>query len=169
MNVPGTQVSVRRHGGFTLAELMASLIIFALVATAGTYLVGALSNTQQYVQSGTTSDSEAAFATERITENIRAATAVSFTSSSLTITSPPSALIGGGTFTISYSVLGTSLLETCVNNTNNQTYSAGILVHNVSQFAVAQLAANPKAFQIVLNAGTTMKVKRTFVAFGRNL
>jgi prepilin-type N-terminal cleavage/methylation domain-containing protein len=169
MIMRSTGTSRPRHGGFTLAELMAALIIFALVSMAGTYLMAALGNTRQYVQSGTTSDSEVAFATQRITENIRAATAVSFSASSLTITSPPSALISGGTFTITYSVAGTTLVEICTNNTSNQTYSSGVLVHNVQQFSVTQVPANTKAFQIVLGAGTTMIVQRTFVAFGRNL
>jgi len=155
--------------GFTLTELMASLLIFAMVSTAATYLMGALSNTQQYAQNGATTDSEMAFACQRITENIRAANVVTIAASSITITSPPSPLISGGTFTITYSLVGSNLYEIYFNNSNSQTYSSGVLVHNVSQFTVSQLAGNSKAFQVILNAGTTLGVQRTFVAFGRNL
>ena len=87
-----------------------------------------------------------------------------------TITSPPSALISGGTFTITYSgTAGGSLLETYVNNSNGTTYSFGASVHNVTQFSATPLSGNPKAYQIALNAGSTAPVQRTFVAFGRNL
>jgi prepilin-type N-terminal cleavage/methylation domain-containing protein len=158
-----------RRGGFTLAELMASLIIVSLIATAATYLLAATCQTQQYVQNDATTDSQVDFARQRITENIRAATAVAITSSSITITSPPSPLISGGTFTITYSLLGSSLTEIYVNNTNSTTYTSSIIVTNVGQFSVAALVANPKAFQVTLSVGSVAPIQRTFVAFGRNL
>lgn len=169
MNFWFTKSLPRRSRAFTLIELMIALVIFALIAVAGTYLLLASCDTQQYVQNSAAADSEVEFARQRITENIRAATAVVISGSTITITSPPSSLISGGTFTITYSILGSTLTETYLNNTNNQTYTSGTLVHNVTQFSVSKLAANPKAFQLVLTAGTTPSVQRTFVAFARNL
>jgi hypothetical protein len=148
---------------------MISMIIFVLVATASTFLLGAAFNTQQYAQSGATSDSQVQFAIQRITENIRAANVVSITANSITITSPPSPLISNSTFTINYFLVGNTLMESYVNNGNGTTYSSDVIVYNVTQFSVATLAANAKAFQITLTAGTEPSVSRTFVAFGRNL
>ena len=106
-------------------------------------------------------------------ENIRSANTLTVSASgytTITITSPPSALIGGGTFTITYSgVAGGSLLETYVNNAGGTIYSSGVLVHVLTQFSATPVAGNPNAYQIVLGANPTAPVQRTFVAFGRNL
>jgi len=159
----------RRSRAFTLVELMVSMIIFVLVATAATFLLGASFNTQQFAQSGATTDSQIQFAVQRITENIRAANAVSSTANSITITSPPSTLIGGNTFTINYFLVGNTLVESYVDNAGNSTYSSDVIVTNLTTFSVSTLAANSKAFQIVLTAGVEPSITRTFVAFGRNL
>jgi len=158
-----------RYRAFTLIELMISLIIFALIAIASTYLVAAGFNTQQYAQSGATADSQVQFAVQRITDNIRAANAVTITANSITITSPPSSLISNGTFTINYFLVGSNLMESYVNNANSTTFSSDVLVNNVGTFSVATVPANTKAFQITLKAGTAPTVQRTFIAFGRNL
>jgi hypothetical protein len=148
---------------------MTSLVIFALVAIASTFLVGAGFNTQQYAQASANTDSQVQFAVERITENIRAANAVSITGNSITITSPPSPLISNATFTINYFLVGNNLMESYVNNSTSATYSSDVIVNNVTTFSVATLVANTKAFQITINAGTSPIIQRTFDAFGRNL
>ncbi|HUO10105.1 MAG TPA: prepilin-type N-terminal cleavage/methylation domain-containing protein [Phycisphaerae bacterium] len=163
----------RSRRAFTFVELMASLIIFAVVSTAGTYLLASAAKSQEYVKGGANAESEVEFAIQRITENIRDATALSYTSTSLTITSPPSPLISNNTFGISYSLVGTNLIESYTNNGNSSSYSSGTIVHNVvtSGFSIAPLSGNNKAFQITISAGTnsTAVIQRTFVAFGRNL
>ncbi len=161
---------LRPRRGFTFVELMASLIIFALVATASTYLLATSAKTQSYVTGDATSESEVEFSIQRITENIRAATAVTVGTSSLTIVSPPSTRISNNTFTIVYSLVGSNLIESYTNNSNNSSYSSGTIAHNVSAFTPSTLTANPKAFQIILTAGTpSTTVSRTFDVFGRNL
>ena len=164
-----TQDRANRRG-FTFVELMVSLMIFSLVATAGTYLLATSAKTQSYVAGGATSESEVEFTIQRITENVRAATAVIPGNSSLTITSPPSSRISGDTFTIVYSVLGSNLIESYTDVTTHAVYSSGIIAHNVSTFTPTALPANPKAFQVIFSAGTpSTTVTRTFVVFGRNL
>ena len=171
MNHRTPQLATRRsRRAFTFVELMASLIIFALVGTAGTYLLATSAKTQSYVNNDATSESEVEFSIQRITENIRAATAVTAGTTSITITSPPSTRINNATFTIVYTLVGTNLYENYTNNSNNGSYSSGIIAHNVTTFTPTPLAANPDAFQIILIAGTpSTTVSRTFVAFGRNL
>lgn len=160
----------RQRRGFTFVELMASLIIFSLVGTAGTYLLAASAKTQSYVAGGTTAESEVAFAIQRITENIRDATGVIPGSSSLTIQTSPSPRISGNTFTITYSLLGSNLVESYTNNGTNAVYSSGIIAHNVSSFTPSTLAANAKAFQVIFTAGPSgASVSRTVVVLGRNL
>jgi prepilin-type N-terminal cleavage/methylation domain-containing protein len=161
----------RSRRAFTFVELMASLIIFALIATASTYLLGASAKTQSFVQGDATTESEVGFALQRITENVRAATAVTPGTSSLTITSPPTTISGTTyNFTITYNLVGSNLWENYTNNANGSSYSSGIIVHNVQAFTPISLPANNKALQITLKAGTpSTTIARTFVAFGRNL
>ncbi|MGN6366793.1 MAG: PulJ/GspJ family protein [Phycisphaerae bacterium] len=160
----------RSRRAFTFVELMCSLIIFSLVATAGTYLLATSARTQSYVAGDAAVESEVEFSIQRITENIRAATSVAAGSSSLSITSPPSPRINNNTFAISYSLLGSNLIESYTNNATNASYSSGIIAHNVQSFTVIALPANNNAFQITLTAGSpSTTVSRTFVAFARNL
>jgi prepilin-type N-terminal cleavage/methylation domain-containing protein len=162
-----------RLGGFTLAELMVAMMIFVLVAMAGAYLIAALARTQNYVEGNVASTSQVEFAVQRIIENIRSANAMSTSGSStttITITSPPSPLISDATFTITYTgSAGGNLTETYVNNTTHATYSSGVLVDNVTQFTIAPVSGVPDAYQITLNAGSVAPIQRTFVVFGRNL
>ena len=159
----------RNRRAFTFVELMASLIIFSLVATAGTYLLATSAKTQSYVQGGANTESEIEFAIQRITENIRAATAVTPGTSSVTITSPPSPRVSGNpTFTITYNLVNSNLIEIYTNNANNSSYSNGTIAHNVTAFTPVSLSSN--TFRVTLTAGAAnTSITRVFVAYSRNV
>jgi hypothetical protein len=139
---------------------MCSLMIFAMVATAGTYLMGAMADNQEFFEGGTNSQSEVEFAVGRMVENVRAATHVGTPSSTTAGSSLSLTSIGGST--IIYSVNNGNLIEQTGATTNT-------LVHNVTTFSTAETAGNAKAFTITLSAGNEEPISRTFTVFGRNL
>jgi prepilin-type N-terminal cleavage/methylation domain-containing protein len=147
----------RSKRAFTLTELMIALSIFASVSSAATFLLATTAHTQSVVRESTSSESEVELAMERIVGNVRSANAVSATSSTLQVTSPPNPLISNNTFTITYEFTGGNLLETYVNNGNGQVYTSTALVHGVNQFVISPLGANNKAFQITLTTDTTTR------------
>ncbi|HEY1683335.1 MAG TPA: type II secretion system protein [Tepidisphaeraceae bacterium] len=146
--------------GFTLPEIMCSLMIFATVATAGTYLMGAMANNETYFRDGTNSQSEVEFALGRIVENVRAATAVSSPSSATAVHSITLTNINGQTVTYQINSSG-NLTETVGSTTST-------LVHSAS-FSAAQTGSNAKAFTITLSSGTEQVISRSVTVFGRNL
>ena len=157
---------IRRRHAFTLTELMIALSIFAGVSAAATFLLATTAHTQSFVRESASDASEVELAVERIVGNVRSATSLTSTSTSLHITSPPSALVAGDTFTITYEFSNGNLLETYTTNSNGQIYSTTALVHGASQFLVTPLGGNTKAVQITL---ITESTSRYFVVFGRNL
>ncbi|HWB54250.1 MAG TPA: prepilin-type N-terminal cleavage/methylation domain-containing protein [Tepidisphaeraceae bacterium] len=150
----------RRHG-FTLVEIMCSLMIFAMVATAGTCLMGAMANGEEFFRDGTDAQSEVEFAIGRMVENVRAATAVSSPSSTSATSTLSLTSIAGQT--VSYSRNSSKELVEQVGSTSN------VLVHDVTTFSVAETSGNAKAFTITISAGTQEPITRTITVFGRNL
>jgi prepilin-type N-terminal cleavage/methylation domain-containing protein len=152
--------SRRVHSGFTLAEIMCSLMIFTMVATAGTYMAGAMNNNQKFFRDGTNSQSEVEFALGRIVENVRAATTVSSPTSITPVHTLTLNNISGIVVTYQINASG-NLIETVGS-------AVSTLVHNAS-FSVQENNSNPKAFDIKISSGTDQVITRSVTAFGRNL
>jgi hypothetical protein len=136
-------------------------MIFATVATAGTYLMGAMANNETYFRDGTNSQSEVEFALGRIIENVRAATAISApasTSASHTIT-----LTNINGQTVTYQIDSSGNLTETVGSTTST------LVHSASLSAAQASTQTPKAFTITLSSGTEQVISRSVTVFGRNL
>jgi prepilin-type N-terminal cleavage/methylation domain-containing protein len=151
----------RSPRAFTLAEIMCSLMIFAMVASAGTYMVGAVNTNETFFRAGTSSQSEIEFAMGRIVENVRAATAVSSPTSTTAADKLKLTNISGATVTYQIDTNG-NLTETV------GTAAASTLVHGAT-LSVQESSGNAKAFTITLSAGTSQVVSRSVTAFGRNL
>ena len=147
--------------GFTLVEIMCTLMIFALVATAGTYLMGAMASGQEFFREGTDSQSEVEFAIGRMVENVRAATAVASPSSTAVSSSLSLTAIDGSSVIYSR--------DANHNLTERIGTATSTLVHDVTSFSVAETSGNSKAFTITISAGTQEPISRTITVFGRNL
>lgn len=161
-----------RRSGFTLFELMLSLMIFAMASTAGAYMFCAAAENQTYFKASATSASEVEFAMSRIIENLRAATSATIGTSptKLTLVSLPNSAIGGATFTITYTWSNGNLTETYVSNGTDQTQNtSATLVHGVTSFTVSPLSGAASTYQITISAGTQEPILRKFTVFGRNL
>lgn len=155
---PGPRARAKR--GFTLAEVMCSLMIFATVATGATYMMGAMSNSQTYFRNGTENQSEIEFALGRIVENVRAASAIS----------SPSSTTAGSTLTLT-TLSGATVMYKIDANHNLVETSGGVtstLVHGAT-LSAAETSGNAKAFTITISTGTDQTVSRTVTVFGRNL
>jgi prepilin-type N-terminal cleavage/methylation domain-containing protein len=150
----------KQRQGFTLAEIMCSLMIFAMVATAGTYMAGAMNTSEGFFRAGTTSQSEVEFAMGRMVENVRAATAVTSPASTTSVNTLTLSNISGST--VSYQVNSSGNLTETIGSTTNT------LVHGAT-FSVKETTGNAKAFTITLSAGTEQVVSRSVTVFGRNL
>jgi prepilin-type N-terminal cleavage/methylation domain-containing protein len=152
--------SRNRPRAFTLAEIMCSLMIFTMVATAGTYMAGAMNTNQKFFRDGTNSQSEVEFALGRIVENVRAATVVSSPASTTAVRTLTLTNITG--------VIVTYQIDANGNLTENTGGLISTLVHSAS-FSVAETSGNSKVFTITISSGTDQVISRSVTAFGRNL
>lgn len=159
---------VRCVRGFTLAEIMISMMIFAMVAAAGTYMMSAASSAQNFFRNGTGSQSEVEFALGRMVENVRAAAPGGISSPTSTTAASTLKLTTLTGATVTYTVSNFCLTEQLNSGTAN------VLVHGTSaypvSFSVAQTQGNAKAFAITISAGSSQNITRNSItAFGRNL
>jgi prepilin-type N-terminal cleavage/methylation domain-containing protein len=161
--------------GLTLMETVLSLVVFSVLSLAGfTVLSGAL-NTDRYLRSANTTESEIELATRRITNNLRTAAAMSTPTTTaagntLSITTQPDSGNSNAQYTVSYSI-----------NSNNQLvetdsrYGAGaagnnVLLNNVSTFSVQlQSTSSPKIIQVTLTTSAPQAISRSFKVYCRNL
>lgn len=154
------------RGAFTLAEVMISLMIFAMVATAGTYMMSATNTAQNFFRNGTNSQSELEFALGRMVENVRAATAVASPTSTSSVSTLTITNISG--VTVTYTVNSSYCLTEKIG-----TGTANVLVHGTQQYpvtmSVAETTGNSKAFTIAITAGSNQNIARSITVFGRNL
>lgn len=139
--------SNRRSRAFTLVELMTTLMIFALIATAATSMMAASANTQKYVINNVNAVSATELTFRRIVENLRSAsTCTCPTSSQITlVTQPDTSQAGNPVYNVSYSLVGTQLIEI------DDRYATNILATNVTAFTVTVVqATKPTMYQIAL-------------------
>jgi prepilin-type N-terminal cleavage/methylation domain-containing protein len=160
------------RGAFTLVELMTTLVIFALIATAATSMMASSANTQRYVNNNVTANSQVELAFRRIVENIRSSSQCACPNATEIdlVTQPDSS---GTVYNISYTLVGTQLIEsddrygTNVLCTNVSTFSP---VHVVSTTNPALLSANPSIFQLTLEVSppNTPPITRQATIVARN-
>ncbi len=138
----------RRAGAFTLVELMLSLVIFALVASAAGSLMYSTLNTNNYVASATGAASQADLAMDRMIENLRSASwAQAPAPNQLYLKTENDPNNNNQPDTLEYSVnSGGQLTET--NTLYGSTPLA--LANNVQTFAVTLLQTNPTLYRISL-------------------
>ena len=132
---------------FTLVELMTSLVIFSIVASAAMYLIGASARTQVYVNNHTTAVAQAELAFRRIVENIRSASASTLVGSGEIdiVTQPDTSVSGNPVYNVKYYLLGSQLME------SDDRYGTNVIAENVSAFTVTTLqATKPTMYQITL-------------------
>ena len=155
---PSACLDARRLGrrgplrGFTLVELMTTLVIFALIATAATAMMASSANTQRYVANNVTANSQVELAFRRIVENIRSSSQCACPNPSeidLVTQADASSFV----YNVKYTLVGTQLMEI------DDRYGTNILCTNVTTFTPAQavstttpalLSANPSIFQVTL-------------------
>ena len=138
--------------GFTLVELMTTLVIFALIATAATSMMASSANTQRYVVNNVNANSAAELAFRRIIENIRSSSQCACpTATEIDLVTQPDS--SSTVYNVTYSLVGTQLME------SDDRYGTNVLCTNVSTFAPvhvvsttnpALLSTNPSIFQITL-------------------
>ncbi|MGN6367833.1 MAG: PulJ/GspJ family protein [Phycisphaerae bacterium] len=141
-----------RRGAFTLVELMTTLVIFALIATAATSMMASSANTQRYVMNNVNANSQAELAFRRIVENIRSSSQCWVPNANeIDLWTQPDA--NKTPHSVIYSLVGTQLME------SDDRYGTNVLATNVTTFAPSQavsttnpslLSSNPSIFQLTI-------------------
>ena len=132
---------------FTLVELMVTLMIISLVATASTSMLVSSANIQRYVLNNTNAVSQTELAFRRIVENIRSSSQATWVPPAELdlVTQPNTAVAGNPVYNVKYSLAGNQLLEV------DDRYGFNVLVGNVSTFTVTTVqATKPTMFQVTL-------------------
>jgi type II secretory pathway pseudopilin PulG len=140
-----------RRRGLTLVELMASLMLLTLMATAGFSLLATTSQAQRYVAQNSDAVSQTELAFRRMVENIRSASqaAISTPNQLDLVSQPDTSKAGNPVYNIHYLLAGTELLEM------DDRYGTNTLVENVTGFTPVQVqTAKPAVFQITLSVTT---------------
>jgi len=164
---------LKSQSGFTLVELLVSLVIIAILSVAvSTMLVGA-AKTNLFVLNETDAVSQAENALRRIMHNLRTASAISapatMTSSStltlVTQTDPAT----GNPYTITYTLTGTTLTESDPRY-NTSGGSPNTIASNVSAFSVTRNSlSSPQTVTVMITVGTAAPVSRSVTIYCRNL
>lgn len=169
----------RRRGGYSLVEVLTSLVILSLLMTAGYSLLTGTLNADRYLRSANTTESEVELAIRRITNNLRTAApyasmvpapgaAVNTTSNVLTTKTQPDPANSNQQYVVSYRVQNNQLIE------NDSRYGIGtaadnVLCNNVASFQVKVMAAsNPMMIQVTLTTKPPLAVSRVFQVMCRN-
>jgi prepilin-type N-terminal cleavage/methylation domain-containing protein len=167
--------SVHTTRGLTLIETILSLVVFSLLSLAGfTVLQGAL-NTDRYLRSANTTESEIELATRRITNNLRTAAAMSAptttaASSTLSITTQPDANNSNTSYTVSYSVNSSNQLVETDSRYGSGASATNVLLNNVAGFSVQlQSTTSPKVITVTVTTSAPQAVSRSFKVYCRNL
>lgn len=167
------KLSSRR--GLTLIETMLSLVVFAILAVAGfTVLSGAL-NTDRYLRSANTTESEIELATRRITNNLRTAAAMATPTTTtagntLSITTQPDTGNSNAQYTVSYSINASNQLVETDSRYGAGTAGNNVLLNNVATFSVQlQSTASPRVIQVTVTTSAPQAVTRSFKVYCRNL
>jgi prepilin-type N-terminal cleavage/methylation domain-containing protein len=167
MNTRRPHPCAPRRRGLTLVELMVTLMIISLVATAATSLMTSSANAQRYVLANTNAVSQTELAFRRVIENIRSssqAVCVSPTEVDL-VTQPDTSKAGNPVYNISYVLVGGQLME------SDDRYGTNVLVANVSGFNAAVVQnTKPTAFliQLVVAPPNSEPITRTAYVTSRN-
>jgi prepilin-type N-terminal cleavage/methylation domain-containing protein len=134
---------IHRPRGFTLVELMTTLMIFALIATAATSMMASSANTQKYVLNNVNAVSSAELAFRRIVENIRSASQCTCPTAAEIdlVTQPDTSKTGNPVYNIQYTIVGSQLMEF------DDRYGAAVGVGNV-------LATNVTTFNVTVVQST---------------
>lgn len=151
MNMRALIYHARRRRGLTLIELMASLIILTLVATAGFSLLAATGQTQRYVVQNTSAVSQVELAFRRILENLRSASqgSIPIATELDLVSQPDTSKAGNPVYNIKYCLIGTQLAEI------DDRYGTNILADNVTAFTPTVIqSTKPSLYQITLTLTT---------------
>lgn len=143
-----TKRAACRRRGFTLVELMISLIIFALVASAAGSLLYSTLNTNTYVSSATGAASQVDLAMDRMIENLRSASwAQAYSPNQLYLKTENDPNNNNQPDTLEYS-LNSSAQLTETNTLYGSTPL--VLASNVQTFSVTLLKTGPTLYRITL-------------------
>ena len=158
---------------FTMVELLLALVITSLLATAVAAMLTGAAKTNQFV----TKETDAVFQTEtaarRMIHNLRAASAVSSpatttAANSLTLTTQRDSSNGNATYTITYSLIGTNLVES--DPRYNVSGTPNTIATNISAFTVTRSSlTSPQKILINITTNTSPPVTRSFTVYCRNL
>lgn len=144
------RVAPPRDRGFTLVELMVTLIIFAMMATAIGAMQYSTFQTQTYVTNNISSESELSLAMDRVVENLRSAAWAGIPASGqLDITTLADPNNGNQPDTIGYEVNGNNQF-TETNTAYGSEPEAMPLVNYVSAFTVTKTQTNPSMFLVTI-------------------
>jgi prepilin-type N-terminal cleavage/methylation domain-containing protein len=136
-----------RSRGLTLVELMATLMIFAVVSAAAMSMLMSSANTQRYVLKSVNSSSQVELAFRRIVENLRSAsqaTCLGTTELDL-VTQADTSKTGNPVYNVSYALVGSQLIE------NDDRYGSNVLAANVTSFSITPVqTTKPTMFRVVL-------------------
>jgi prepilin-type N-terminal cleavage/methylation domain-containing protein len=155
--------------GYTLAELMVSLSIMAMVSTAISSLLVSANNISKSVKSSTSATSQMETAMARMIETTRSAADVQFDANGLYIQTPPDS--NSYSYIYIYYVSNNQLREKVEYASSLAQIQDNVLVNNVMSFTTTQVnaAGRPRAYQLVVTAGPNPAISRTCVVTGRNL
>jgi type II secretory pathway pseudopilin PulG len=164
----------------TFVELMLALIIVGLVMTAAYTLLAGTLNTDRYLSTANTTESEVELAIRRLTNNLRTAapyasmvpaagTAVNTVSTTLTVQTQPDPNNSNQQYVVTYSVNAShQLIE------NDSRYGSGaaannVLCNNVASFQVMVMNSSaPMVLQVTLTTSAPQPVSRVFQIMCRN-
>lgn len=163
----------RRRTGMTLLELITALTLFSILSLAGYVLISGTMNTDRYLRTANTAESEIELAIRRITYNLRAASSMATpstttASNTLTIATQPDAGNGNTSYTVTYKVVSGQLIE------SDGRYAAGktdhVICNNVGNFTVQNTQlTGPRMITVTLQLTGAQPVQRVFQVACRNL
>jgi prepilin-type N-terminal cleavage/methylation domain-containing protein len=157
---------------FTLIELILAMSILAIVGTAVVGLLFGASNTDRFLRSCSTAQSETDLALRRIINNIRTAQSGSIvvgTSTLSTLSAPDPADNYPSGATVSYA-LATDPANSSQNvlQETDQRYGTNTLVHNVTTFSVTAVSGVSSLYQVDLVVGSPSQEERHVKVYARN-
>ncbi|HUO10469.1 MAG TPA: type II secretion system protein [Phycisphaerae bacterium] len=162
----------QRSRAFTLLELITGLVIIAIISTAVCTLTLGSMNTDRYLRSTTTAQSEVELAMRRIINNVHEAQTGSVTVgvhtlNTLTQADAPHGYSSGATVAYCLQADPANAGQQVLME-NDQRYGNNVLVHNVTTFNVTQVSGISGLYQIDLVAGSAAVSERHFKVFTRN-